>query len=527
MRKFVRMKRFWVIGLLVIVLIIIAAFRNFGNHTSQFSGPVSSDEPLPAALISDLEKYVETIMQENDIPGVAMVLVQGDQVIYARGLGVRDLDTKEPVTTDTLMGIGSTTKSMTAVMIGSLVDDQIIAWDTPVVDILPSFSLSDPEITQKVSFEHMLCMCTGFPRRMEELSVRYSELSPEDVIESLASIPLSGQFGRSFNYSSRMLAAGGYIASMAVGGEYGDLGHSYVRVMQDRIFDPLEMTASTFSIQEAITSSNYATPYYSTLSSYHATPPEVEGIFTPIAPAGALWSNANDMGKYLIMLLNHGIAANGQQVISAENLAYLWKPRVHIDAQISYGLGWHVEDYHGLTVIHHPGGTVGFVSELIVIPELDVGFALLSNRLDMVAPLGRMTTYRLLEMLTGREQVYDDEVAQTKRGIDRQITALSLMTQKTVDTDKIAPFLGTYHNDILGEASLVIHDDHTLWVDIGEYQISIRPLRLEENQYILYESIFVGKTLVLEMGSDERPTMTLTGDEATYTFESISENTKP
>jgi hypothetical protein len=293
--------------------------------------------------------------------------------------------------------------------------------------------------------------------------------------------------------------------------------------MQERVFDPLEMTASTFSIQDATASGNYATPYYSSLSGYHAIPPEVEGIFSPIAPAGSLWSNANDMGKYLIMLLNNGIGANGQQIISAETLAYLWKPQVYIDAQIDYGLGWHIEDYHGLTVFHHPGGTVGFASELVVIPELNIGFALLSNRLDMVAPLGRMATYRLLEMLTGSEQIYDREIAQTKREIDRQIMALSLMTNKTVDPDKISPFLGKYHNEVLGVASLVIHDDHTLWVDFGEYEIPIRPLRLEENQYILYESLFIGKTLVLRMDSDENPTIVLTGDEDTYQFQSISE----
>jgi len=344
-------------------------------------------------------------------------------------------------------------------MIGSLVDDGMINWETPVADVLPSFSLSDPEITPKITFQHLLCMCTGVPRRMEEISFEYSELTPEDIIESLANIPVYGEFERSFNYSSRMLAAGGYIASLTVGGEYGDLGNAYARVMQERVFDPLEMTSSTFSVQEALASGNYATPYYSTLSGYHATPPEVEGIFTPIAPAGALWSNADDMGKYLTMLLNNGVAANGQQVISPENLAYLWEPQVSIEAQTGYGLGWHVEDYQGLTVLHHPGGTVGFASELVVIPELDVGFALLSNRLDLVAPLGRMATYRLLEMLTGREQVYDDEVAQKKQDIDMQLTALSVMTKKTVNPDEIVPFLGAYHNETLGDASLVIHED--------------------------------------------------------------------
>jgi len=524
MRKLKRIKYFWVMVIVVSALIIIAAFSIMDTHSSPFTGPVSLDESLPATLINDLENYVETIMQENEVPGVAMVLVQGNEVVYARGLGIRDLQTKEPVTTETLMGIGSTTKSMTAVMMGSMVDVGTIDWDTPVTDILPSFSLSDPEITPKITFQHLLCMCTGVPRRMEEISVQYSELSPEDIIESLAEIPLTGQFERSFDYSSRMLAAGGYIAAIAEGGEYGHLDQAYIRVMQKHILDPLEMNASTFSIQEAVASGNYATPYYSTLSGYHAIPPEVEGVFTPLAPAGALWSNVDEMGKYLIMLLNNGVAANGKQIISPENLAYLWKPRVYIDAQNHYGLGWHVEDYHGLTVLHHPGGTVGFASELVVIPELKVGFALLSNRVDLIAPIGRMATYRLLEMLTGREQVYDDQIAQTKKDVHRQIAALSVVTNKTADPEHIAPFLGLYQNAVLGDVILVLHDDQTLWIDVGEYEIPVRPLRLEKDQYILYESLFVGKTLVLDMNSNGFPTMVLPGDEAVYEFKPVIEN---
>jgi hypothetical protein len=212
------------------------------------------------------------------------------------------------------------------------------------------------------------------------------------------------------------------------------------------------------------------------------------------------------------------VASNGQRVISPENLDHLWKKRVSIDAQIGYGLGWHVEDYHGLTVLHHPGGTVGFAAELVIIPEQNLGFALLTNRLDMVAPIGRMATYRLLEMLTGSEQVYDHQIAQTKRELQKQVIALSLMTKKRVDPAEIAPFLGPYHNEVLGEVILIIHNDHSLWVDIGEYEIPIRPLRLEENQYILYESIFIGKTLVLGTDSSGRPRMTLPGDEDTYHF---------
>jgi len=283
------------------------------------------------------------------------------------------------------------------------------------------------------------------------------------------------------------------------------------------------MTSSTFSIDEAVASGKYATPYYSSLSGVNALSPEIdEGIFMPMAPGGALWSNIDDLGKDLVMLLNDGVASNGKRVVSHENLAYLWKPQVAIDDNVSYGLGWYVEDYHGLTIIHHCGGSAGFASELVIIPELDIGFALLTNQMDQIMPIGRMTTYRLLEMLTGSEQVYDQQVHQAARDMDRQILSLSLVTRKAVDPKEIAPFLGSYHNDALGEVKLVLHDDHTLWIDFGEYESAIRPLVLEENQYIFFESIFMGKTIRMTMNPDGTPRLSWSGNEGTYVFEAIN-----
>jgi len=512
-------KLYWIAATLGTLSIAFAAFTSPRTYTSKFTGPVSANNPLPADLVSDLEKYIKYTMKKNDVPGLSMVLVRGDQVVYINALGVKDLETKEQMATDTLMGIGSTTKSMTAVMVASLVDEGIINWYTPVTDVLPTFALSDPEITEKVTFEHTLCMCSGVPERREEVTVRYSEMSAEDIVESLATFPLKGEFEHTFNYSQRMLSAGGYIAGMAAGEEYDNLAEAYTQVMQERILDPLDMTSSTFSIQQAVASGNYATPYYTGVAGFHATPPEVEGIFTPIAPAGALWSTAEDMSKYLIMLLNHGVAANGKRVVSAENLEYLWEPRVLHDVNLSYGLGWEIENYHGLTVIHHPGGTVGFASELVVIPELNIGFALLTNRVDLTAPIGRMAYYRLLEMLTGSKQVYDKEIADTKLSVEGQLLTLSAITKKTIDLEEMAPFLGTYHNETLGYVKLLLHNDRTLWLDIGEYEIPLRKLKLEKNQYIFYESIFLGKSLVLNIDSNGNPTMTVTRDEGTtYVF---------
>ena len=506
-----RIVHFVSISLVVLFMVILT-----GSATNRYTGTNTKSDPLPQALVADLEEYVVELMNQLDVPGVSMVLVQGDKIVFNHAYGVRDLETKEPVTPQTLFGIGSTTKSMTAIMIASLVDDGVIRWDTPLTDILPGFALSDPQVTAKMTVRHTLCMCSSVPDHKEAILVNYSTMTAEDVIEMLADVPLSGSVERTFNYSSPMVAAGGYLASLAAGGKYGQLEQGYNNLMQERIFGPLEMTSSTFSIAEAVASGNYATPHYSALDGMKPIAPEVEGIFSPIAPAGALWSNTDDLQNYLIMLLKDGVAPNGQQVISPKNLAYIWKPQVDIDGNMSYGLGWDVEDYQGLTVIHHPGGTAGFASELVVIPDMQIGFALLSNRMDFNRPLGRMATYRLLEMLTGSEQVYDQQVRKMAQELDRQTQALLQATRETVEPAEIAPFLGSYHNNELGEIRLVLHDDHTLWIDFGEYESPIRPLVSAENRYIFFESVFIGKTIAMEIRSDGVATIKWSGSEGSY-----------
>ena len=498
-----------------ITLLIMVGCRNTPSH---FAGPVSFAQPLPQSLLTEFDKYVQTIIKRYHVPGLSMVLVHNDQVVYHQAFGVRDLQSSEPVNSQTLFGIGSSTKPMTAVMIASLVDQGTLAWDTPVTKILPAFTLSDPEVTANLNIEETLCMCTGVPRRMEQISVQYEELTPEDILESLADIRLSGTYRRSFNYSSRMLAAGGYLAAIAIGGAYGDLSQVYRTLMQEKIFDPLGMSSSTFSITQAVNSGNSATPYYCSLSGCNAISPQIEGIFTPIAPAGAMWSNTDDLAKFLAMVLSDGISEDGEIITSPENLAYLWKKRVAVDPSTGYGLGWYIEDYHGLTVYHHPGGTVGFASELVVIPELQLGFALLTNQLDQVSPIGRMATYRLLELLAEQEQVYDREIRTYARRIRWQTIQLSLLTRKKVKSDQIAPFLGTYHNQALGEIEIRLHQDNTLWVDFGEYESSIRPLILEKDHFIFYESVFIGKTLSMETDDNGSPRISWRGDEDSYIF---------
>ena len=342
-------------------------------------------EPLPLTddLITELEAYIVDTMELLDVPGAAVAIVQGDEIVYAKGFGVRERGKDDPVTPETLMRIGSTTKSMTTMMMATLVDEGLMDWDTPVIDILPTFKVADPEITQKITVRNLVCACTGVPRRDAELRFNAYELSAEEgIIESLADFEFFTDFGEAFQYSNQMVAAGGYVAVLAAGGEYGNLTDSYVALMQERILDPIGMTSSTFSFEEAHAGDNYVTPHSRDLAGeYVPIHFRLELYpYSPIAPSGALSSNVLDMGRYLITLLNRGIAQDGTRVVSAENLAMTWEPQVAMSADTSYGLGWVVSEYKGLLTLSHAGKTLGCTSELAFLPEADLGISVLTNQ---------------------------------------------------------------------------------------------------------------------------------------------------
>ncbi|MBN1965845.1 MAG: beta-lactamase family protein, partial [Anaerolineae bacterium] len=366
-------------------------------------------EPLPLSdeLIAAWEAYIVDAMARFGTPGAAVAIVQDGEIVYSNGFGVRELGSEEPVTPETLFMIGSTTKTLTTLMMAMLVDEGAFAWDTPVVDVLPGFAVSNPAITQAITMENLVCACTGVPRRDAELTFNAEDLTAEGVIESLATFEFFTDFGEAFQYSNQMVAAGGYIAAIAAGAEYGHLYDDYLALFQARVLDPLGMTASTFDFDTVTASGNYAMPHSRNLVYEQGVLPlAVEQLFlAPLAPAGALWSNAEDMARYMIMLMNDGVTADGTHVVSSENLHHLWEPQVPINAEASYGLGWIVGSSKGLYTLSHGGNTLGETSEFAFLPDVGIGVIVLSN--EQGSLLNGPVAARLFELLYEQEPEAD------------------------------------------------------------------------------------------------------------------------
>jgi len=238
-------------------------------------------------------------------------------------------------------------------MVASLVDEGLIGWDTPIVEVMPQFQLSDEDATQQITPRHAFAHTTGLPKTDSVLL--FSDLPPEGFVEYLADVPLvDAPPGELRTYQNQMYAIGAYAGAMATGAEYGEnLLESYTGLMQERVFDPIGMSSATFSVVEAEASPNHATPHYITIN---ATLAETGFDVTPThymeasahAPAGTVRCSALDVGRFLMTMLAGGVAPDGTRVVSTENLFETWTEQIETTSapfeqfldSAGSGLGW-------------------------------------------------------------------------------------------------------------------------------------------------------------------------------------------
>jgi CubicO group peptidase (beta-lactamase class C family) len=124
-------------------------------------GFAQADPPVSDEMLAQFEALVQSEMAYQHIPGAAVAVIQDGAVIYSQGFGVRSVATGEPFTPQTQFRIGSTTKSMTSLMIAQLVDEGVLDWETPVVEIYPDFQTSDPDLTAALTVRDLMSMGTG------------------------------------------------------------------------------------------------------------------------------------------------------------------------------------------------------------------------------------------------------------------------------------------------------------------------------------------------------------------------------
>lgn len=374
-----------------------------GLDEESFAGKAA--HPLDAARLAELETFIEEGRVAAEVPGAAIAIVQGGKIVYEKGFGVREVGKKGAVTPKTLFMIGSIGKSLTTLMMARVVEAGKFRWDTPVVEVLPSFRLGDEATTKAAQMRHTACACTGMPRQDFEF-IFEGKVTAEERLASMADMKPTTKFGETFQYSNLMVSAGGFAAAHAYAPKL-KLGPAYEKAMQDLVFKPLGMKSTTMDFKK-VAKVEHATPHPADI---HGDPRPValtdEMWAVPIRPAGGHWSSVRDMARVLLLELGKG-TLDGKRIIAEELLLARREPQVKISDEDSYGLGLAVSRYRGIPMIHHTGGTGGFTTAMFFLPEHDVGMIFLTNK-GGDGLLGGVVQRRLLELLfDGREEAKVD-----------------------------------------------------------------------------------------------------------------------
>lgn len=421
------------------ISLIVQSLRPAGYSRESFSGKTS--HPLDPALVTALLDFVRKSAAELHVPGVGLGLIDHDKIVFEGGVGVRAADKPAPVDAHTLFMIASNTKSMSTLLLAELVDEDKLRWDEPATEAYPGFRLGSNETTHKVLMRHLVCACTGLPRKdYEWLFTTTSKTPASDTFVQLAATEPTSGFGEVFQYNNLMASAAGYIGAHIVHPDR-ELGAAYDAAMQERIFGPLSMRDTTFSMARAL-AGDHASPHADDVDGkLRITSQDVNYAIAPFRPAGGAWSSPHDMIRYVRNELTLGVLPNGRRLVSAANLLARRSRGVPTGEDTWYGMGLEEDATWGVSVIHHGGSLVGYQSDLFIIPSAQVGAVILTNA-DNGEHMTRPFMRRLLEVLyNGRPEAADD-VASRAKEIDAKLEELRrrlLVPAAATDVAQLAP----------------------------------------------------------------------------------------
>lgn len=315
--------------------------------------------------LTPLDAFVKTSLERAHVPGAALAIVRDGTIIYAKGFGIANVDTGEPVKSDMLFRIGSTTKMFTAATLLSLVKEGKVNLDEPVGTYVKGLAPGIAAVTS-----HRLLSHSAGLADQTFMEGPHDETALGDWVRGLKDSLVFTEPGKIYSYSNPGYWIAGFVAESAGGKRYADL-------VAERVLRPCGMTRSTFRPTEAMTwplavgheLKNGNQPY----------------VIRPLAdnaggwPAGQLFTTAPEYARFCIAFMDGG-KLDGRQVLSPFVIEKLSTPHVAISGREGhYGYGLQVRDEGGLRWLSHGGSRAGYGSTVKMCPEKKFAVIVLGN----------------------------------------------------------------------------------------------------------------------------------------------------
>ena len=404
-----------------------------------------------------VDSYIQSLMSDYEIPGLGLSIVKDGVVVYAQGYGVRDIDSKQPVTPETEFNIGSISKSFTALAVAQLVDAGKLSLDAPITTYLPDFKLSDSAATPKLTLRYLLSNSGGF--KADDAAWYGGKVKSLAAVESyIGTLPVTSNPGSTYEYNNLGYALAGYIVENVSGESWGE----YVK---EHIFTPLKMENASTGYTALQQKADYARPHQLDVLLGNKVIPYFSNI-DAIAPAGAVNASALEMANYALLQLGDG-SFEGQAVVSKNLLDVMHTTRVE-----TYGLGWAQGTMDGYNTVWHNGAIDGFGALLTMIPSEHVAvFAVMNGEYDDNSGFLETIVQHTLEVVLGLNPTENLKTTmQTQTGLNPLDRKARFEAARAYQPDiaGYAAFVGDYSGSF-GAIHISLEQDHlmVLWDNAG------------------------------------------------------------
>ncbi|HLK27559.1 MAG TPA: serine hydrolase [Puia sp.] len=472
---------------------IVAAFILFVSFNISYSQPLSSEK---------IDTLVQRSMKAFDVPGIAVAVIKDGKVIHSKGYGVRSLNTMQKVDENTLFGIASNSKAFTAAALGILVDEGKLKWDDKVRDYIPEFKLYNPYVTEEFTIRDLLTHRSGLGMGAGDLMFfpDSSDFVLKDIIYNLRFLKPVSSFRSKYDYDNNMYIIAGEVIARASGQSWDDF-------IEERIMKPLGMSNSAASPDRVKDKS--------LMIDGHAA---VNGKVQVIArsslkvghAAGGINSSIADLSKWVLLQLNHGKYGDGKQLFSDNVHEEMWSPQTILQVRgpgpynthfASYGFGFGLSDVKGYKQVTHTGGLEGMVTQITMIPELNLGIIVLTNQQEGGAfssitnqikdgYFGITGTDRVAEYSANRKK----QLEGANKLVDSIWNEINEAGRKNTSKD-YSLYLGTYNDKWFGDV-IISMKNGKLWFD------SKRSPKLTGEMFAYKGNTFVAKWRDRSMDAD-------------------------
>jgi CubicO group peptidase (beta-lactamase class C family) len=419
--------------------------------------PAQTPDADTAAKLKDFDAWMARTLKDWNVPGIGVAVVVGDKLVFAKGYGYRDYGQKLPFTPNTLYQIASNSKLFTAVAAGLLVEEGKLTWDKPVRESVPSIRFSNDSLNSTVTLRDMLSHRTGITRHdtiwyqapdsRRELFGKLKYMEPKEPPRTV------------FLYNNMMYAAAGYLVEL-------QSGKTWEEFVRERIFKPLEMNNSLFSVAEMVKRPDFGVAYTEKRDSFEIYKIPYYEDTAGMAPAGAIISNLEDMSHWLIALMNGG-SYKGRQVLPPGVLKATIQPAIaqpNTLAEVrgwweilnpAYGMGRSTSSYRGHLLTYHGGDLDGFHSQVSFLPRERIG-VLVAVIGDHAAILYNLVSYNVYERLLGMDQTpwtkrwLEVRLKGKKAGTESRTKAGLDQVKNTRPSHGLADYAGEYEHPAYG-----------------------------------------------------------------------------